>query len=122
MCVLEFEGIVGICLYLPLSLSSPTEVIAGNCVINLTQVLQDFNLNIEVGQTVALVGHSGCGKSTAVQLLLRFYDVSSGQVRSWVMKVFYQPGSREVRSRLLLRLLYILCLCVCLNVHNYHMR
>ena len=44
-------------------------------------MLQGFDVYVGVGQTVALVGHSGCGKSTAVQLLLRFYDVSAGQVR-----------------------------------------
>ena len=33
-----------------------------------------------MGQTVALVGASGCGKSTVVQLLQRFYDVAGGQV------------------------------------------
>ena len=34
-----------------------------------------------VGQTVALVGSSGCGKSTTVQLIQRFYDPLEGQVR-----------------------------------------
>jgi ABC-type multidrug transport system fused ATPase/permease subunit len=37
-------------------------------------------LNIEAGQTVALVGPSGCGKSTAVQLIERFYDPADGSV------------------------------------------
>ena len=50
------------------------------CEINV-QVMQGLNLKINVGQTVALVGSSGCGKSTCVQLLQRFYDVLSGQVR-----------------------------------------
>lgn len=45
------------------------------------QVLDDFSLKVEVGQTFALVGPSGCGKSTVIQLLQRFYDVDSGQVR-----------------------------------------
>ena len=44
------------------------------------QVLKDFSLQVDVGQTVALVGHSGCGKSTVVQLLQRFYDIDSGEV------------------------------------------
>lgn len=44
------------------------------------QVLKNFNLKVSAGQTVALVGHSGCGKSTIVQLLQRFYDPDSGHV------------------------------------------
>ncbi|KAK2720054.1 hypothetical protein QYM36_004083, partial [Artemia franciscana] len=44
------------------------------------QVLKDLNLNINQGQNVALVGHSGCGKSTCMQLLLRFYDPTEGEV------------------------------------------
>jgi ATP-binding cassette subfamily B protein len=42
--------------------------------------LLDFDLKIEAGSTVALVGPSGAGKSTVLQLLLRFHDVSQGQV------------------------------------------
>lgn len=43
-------------------------------------VLQDFNLKIPAGSSQALVGSSGCGKSTTVRLLERFYDVQEGQV------------------------------------------
>jgi ATP-binding cassette subfamily B protein len=43
--------------------------------------LQQFSLHVAAGETVALVGPSGAGKSTVLQLLLRFYDVQSGQVR-----------------------------------------
>ncbi len=42
--------------------------------------LAHFNLSVAPGETVALVGPSGAGKSTVFQLLLRFYDVSAGQV------------------------------------------
>jgi ABC-type multidrug transport system fused ATPase/permease subunit len=44
------------------------------------KVLKGINLSVEKGYTVALVGSSGCGKSTTVQLLERLYDVSAGQV------------------------------------------
>ncbi|XP_044534852.1 ATP-dependent translocase ABCB1-like [Gracilinanus agilis] len=44
-------------------------------------VLQGLNLEVKKGQTLALVGSSGCGKSTVVQLLERFYDPLAGKVR-----------------------------------------
>lgn len=44
-------------------------------------VLRDFNLRVEAGETVALVGASGSGKSTAVALLQRFYDPDEGAVK-----------------------------------------
>ena len=45
-----------------------------------TEVLQDICLTIPRGSTVALVGSSGSGKSTLADLLMRFYDVTSGQI------------------------------------------
>ncbi|XP_028835614.1 multidrug resistance protein 1 [Denticeps clupeoides] len=44
------------------------------------KVLQGLDVSVRPGQTLALVGGSGCGKSTAVQLLERFYDPAAGQV------------------------------------------
>ncbi|XP_073920946.1 phosphatidylcholine translocator ABCB4 isoform X3 [Castor canadensis] len=44
-------------------------------------VLQGLNLEVKKGQTLALVGSSGCGKSTVVQLLERFYDPLAGTVK-----------------------------------------
>ncbi|NXM26526.1 MDR1 protein, partial [Oxyruncus cristatus] len=44
------------------------------------QVLQGFSVKVNKGQTLALVGSSGCGKSTSIQLLERFYDPVEGQV------------------------------------------
>ena len=48
---------------------------------NGTEVLDGFDLHLKPGETVALVGRTGSGKSTASRLLARFYDVSSGAVR-----------------------------------------
>ena len=44
-------------------------------------VLQEFSLKVEPGSRIALVGESGCGKTTALRLLLRFWDVDGGAVR-----------------------------------------
>ena len=45
-----------------------------------TKVCINYNLEIQPGETIALVGSSGCGKSTSVSLLERYYDPSSGSV------------------------------------------
>lgn len=44
------------------------------------QVLYDFNLQVKAGQKVTLVGSTGSGKTTVVNLLMRFYDVDSGEI------------------------------------------
>ncbi|KAF9622097.1 hypothetical protein IFM89_029381 [Coptis chinensis] len=44
------------------------------------KIFQDLDLAVQSGQMVALVGESGCGKSTVISLLQRFYDPSSGQI------------------------------------------
>ncbi|MGN1351176.1 MAG: ABC transporter ATP-binding protein [Anaerovoracaceae bacterium] len=43
-------------------------------------VIRDFNASVRAGQTVAIVGPTGAGKTTIVKLLMRFYDVNSGQI------------------------------------------
>ena len=48
---------------------------------NRTEILTDINLNINPGETCAVVGPSGVGKTTLVHLLPRFYDITQGAVR-----------------------------------------
>ena len=45
------------------------------------KLIQDFNLKVKPGQRVAIVGPTGCGKTTVINLLMRFYDVDSGGIR-----------------------------------------
>ncbi len=45
------------------------------------KLIQDFNLQVESGQRVAIVGPTGCGKTTVINLLMRFYDVDQGYIR-----------------------------------------
>jgi len=45
------------------------------------KLIQDFNLEVKSGQRVAIVGPTGCGKTTVINLLMRFYDVNSGSIR-----------------------------------------
>ena len=44
-------------------------------------LIEDFNLSVKPGQRIAIGGPTGCGKSTVINLLMRFYDVKSGAVR-----------------------------------------
>ncbi|XP_063394078.1 multidrug resistance protein homolog 49-like isoform X1 [Cydia fagiglandana] len=57
------------------------------------RVLKGLELQVEAGKTVALVGSSGCGKSTVLQMLQRFYDPDSGNI---------EVDGRDIRSQLTL--------------------
>lgn len=70
-----------------------TVVLKGECVrgnVELSDVnfsytpdrklITDFNLSVSPGQRVAIVGPTGCGKTTVINLLMRFYDVDSGKI------------------------------------------
>ena len=45
------------------------------------KLIEDFNLSVEPGQRVAIVGPTGCGKTTLINLLMRFYDTTSGSIK-----------------------------------------
>ena len=66
------------------------------------KVLRGLTLSIQKGQKLALVGSSGCGKSTVVSLLERFYDAEDGEVVSF--KFFTYP---KIQRKLLETLLII---------------
>ena len=44
------------------------------------RLIQDFNLSVKPGEKVAIVGPTGCGKTTLINLIMRFYDVTSGEI------------------------------------------
>ena len=44
------------------------------------KLIEDFNLHVKPGQRVAIVGPTGCGKTTLINLLMRFYDIDAGSI------------------------------------------
>jgi len=63
------------------SAAAPTNSKAAEVTATPDWVLRDVTFAIEPGETVAVVGHTGAGKTTLISLLLRFYDVQKGAVR-----------------------------------------
>ena len=63
------------------------------------KLIEHFNLQVKPGQRVAIVGPTGCGKTTLINLLMRFYDVNSGFLmrimRTWIGKRYPESDERE---------------------------
>ncbi len=55
------------------------------------KLIQNFNLDVKPGQKIAIVGPTGCGKTTLINLLMRFYDVNEGEI------LVDDTGIRDVR-------------------------
>jgi ATP-binding cassette, subfamily B, multidrug efflux pump len=63
------------------SAPAPTQALASTQSGEPDWVLRDVNFALEPGETVAVVGHTGAGKTTLISLLMRFYDVQRGAIR-----------------------------------------
>ncbi|NXS02068.1 ABCBB protein, partial [Oxylabes madagascariensis] len=83
------------------------------------QVLKGLSISVKPGQTLAFVGSSGCGKSTSVQLLERFYDPEKGSVVSkenvvsvlWFSAMLQGPSACVLMCRLAVAVYW------CVNLH-----
>ncbi|MGX7025519.1 ABC transporter ATP-binding protein [Vagococcus hydrophili] len=67
----------------PTSLDTKAEVVFNNVAFGYSEdniLMNDFNLSVEKGQKIAIVGPTGAGKTTLINLLERFYDVSQGNI------------------------------------------
>ena len=63
------------------ALDSPAAKLAAlNGIDGIEWILRDVTFTVEPGQTVAIVGHTGAGKTTLTSLMMRFYDVTAGQI------------------------------------------
>ena len=61
------------------------------------KLIEDFNLHAKKGMRVAIVGPTGCGKTTMINLLMRFYDADSGDIKVDGESI-YSMGRHELRS------------------------
>lgn len=61
------------------------------------RLITDFNLSVRSGQRVAIVGPTGCGKTTLINLLMRFYDINSGSITIDGRSI-YEMSRNDLRS------------------------
>ena len=61
------------------------------------KLIEDLNLKVEPGERVAIVGPTGCGKTTLINLLMRFYDVNSGQHKSPQVRTYATLHATSLR-------------------------
>src|SRR5579884_1675967 len=78
--------------------SHPVEQSSTSSTADFDWVLKDVSFTIEPGETVAIVGHTGAGKTTIISLLLRFYDVQRGAIRIDGVDIKEMPIA-ELRKR-----------------------
>lgn len=76
------------------------------------QILRGLSLEVHKGKTIALVGHSGCGKSTCIQLLQRYYDPDAGFIVSFnIVAIFLNELSEltnvYIKNSTLIMMIYI---------------
>ena len=65
---------------------------------NEPPVLEDVSFTVEAGKRVAVVGPSGSGKSTLVNLILRFWDPTSGAIKLWTATTLRDYSQEDLRS------------------------
>ena len=61
---------------------SPQSSVELAAISGIEWILKDVSFTVEPGQTVAIVGHTGAGKTTLTSLMMRFYDVTAGAILS----------------------------------------
>ena len=61
------------------------------------ELIKDFSIDVKKGDRIAIVGPTGCGKTTFINLLMRFYDVSSGDIKIGDTSI-YEVSRKDLRS------------------------
>ncbi|MEZ6128537.1 MAG: ATP-binding cassette domain-containing protein [Planctomycetaceae bacterium] len=77
-----------------------------SCVFGSQAVLRNLNLTIAVGETVAIIGESGCGKSVTMKVMMKLLSPTSGQLKWFGHDVSRLPSAEQQRQRLRLGYLF----------------